>query len=102
MVAMTPDGDKNRAITFERVASGLTVIIAALGYLLPSDTAHPRRFDILSKTLTVPFWLAFSTVSATIAITVLITKWLLRKKSQSGEVIAFSSYGPAPDPLYRP
>jgi hypothetical protein len=102
MVAMTPDGDKNRAITFERVASGLTVIIAALGYLLPSDAAHPRRFDILSKTLTVPFWLAFSTVSATIAITVLITKWLLRNKSQSGEVIAFSSYAPAPDTLYRP
>jgi hypothetical protein len=91
---MTLDGDNKPLAIFDRVLAAITVVFAVLGYFLPPDPAHPRRFDFLSHTVSVPFWLALSTVFGLITITSFTVRWWLGRKTSHGLVVAMSEHLP--------
>jgi hypothetical protein len=75
--SMKPDGDKKSLFSVDRLIAAVGVILAALGYLRPPDPAHPKRFDFLSHTISIPFWLVLITVLGCVLLTRGITKWLI-------------------------
>jgi hypothetical protein len=99
-MARDGDGDKKPEITFERVTTTISLLIALLAYVFPPDPAHPKHFDLLFHTVSFPLWLLLSATFGLIALTSFIVGWWTTRKTIPTQVVAMSANLPTRDISY--
>src|ERR1700761_7343292 len=83
---MAHEPEQKPSIRFDLVIAAATLVLAVLAYVRPPDPAHPMRFDWLSRTVSMPLWLAAVISLGIMAITVVfvrarVTRFGGRKKA---------------------
>jgi membrane protein implicated in regulation of membrane protease activity len=61
------------------IATCASLALGVFSYFRPADPAHPTRFDFLSKTISIPLWLAVVLLITIPAITAMIVRRVPRR-----------------------
>lgn len=73
-----PDWGKRGVIAAWLIGAS-TLGVAVLTYMRPPDPAHPMSFDSWTKPISVPPWLAVSTILLVAVVTAAVVAWRIRK-----------------------
>jgi hypothetical protein len=82
---MPQDQQNKPRIRYDAIIGTLLLGTAVLGYLRPPDPAHPTRFDFLSKTVCLPFWLVVISAVGISAITAFVIHLKQRLRNTSAQ-----------------
>jgi hypothetical protein len=78
---MKKELEQKSKIRIEVVIAALTLGLGVLAYVRPPDPARPVSFDFLSRTFSVPLWVAASSIIGVVSLTMAGTRWLLTRSS---------------------
>jgi hypothetical protein len=96
-MAEQPDWGK-RGVVAAWVIGGVSIGMAILSYAIPPDPAHPMHFDFLTRSFTIPLWLAAIILLGTVGATAwAIYHWGPRRPDPPGNYLVTIA-PPAPSP----
>jgi hypothetical protein len=95
---MPNEQDKKRRITVETIFAAASFLLALFAYLRPPDPAHPTRFDFLSRSISIPFWLCAVLAMGIATGSAALTRWKIKSRANPGLNFPERATGPTPLP----
>jgi hypothetical protein len=94
---MKSDGKIRELLRPEVLIALATLILGVLAYLRPPDPAHPARLDFLSKTISIPIWVAAIVVVGIVAVSAVIFRTF-----RKGTIVPENAKGRSGQSAHRP